>query len=133
MKTRLVVTALALLALGACAAPPDNARLNTLPVVDFGQSVPAAGDYILHFPAGKAIATDVAIGGNLFSQPARQVLKVKLKRDLYSYKKWVSFDKQHWLPSRDALAFKLDIKIPSYKFPHPGYIRLDLSEKPRDK
>jgi hypothetical protein len=121
------------MALGACAAPLDTARLNTLPVVEFGQPVPRAGDYVLHFPAGKAIATDVAIGGNLFKQPAREVLRVKLKRDLYSYKKWVSFDRQHWLPSRDALAFKLDIKIPSYKFPQPGHIRLDLSEKSADK
>lgn len=129
MKMKLALLPLALLPLAACAAPLNTAKLDSLPVVEFGQPIPKAGGYILHFPAGKPIPTDVEIGGNLIARPVHQVLTVKLNQGIYSYKKWVSFDKRHWLPSREVLALKMDIKIPGYKYPHPGHIRLDLSKK----
>lgn len=129
MKMKIALLSLALLGLGACAAPPTAATLDKLPVVDFGKPVPANGDYILHFTAGKPIPTQVEIGGNLFQQPARHTLTVKLKQDIYSYKNWISYDKQHWVSGRDALAVKMNVKIPGYTYPHPGHIRLDLSQK----
>jgi hypothetical protein len=129
MNTKFGLLSLGLLALSACATPPSQSQLAGLPVVEFGQAVPRSGDFILHFPAGKDIPTDVAISGDIFQQPAQQVLTVKLKRDIYSYKQWMSYDKQHWLDGRDALGVKLDIKIPGYTYPKPGHIKLDLFEK----
>lgn len=129
MTKKLIPLSLCLLALSACATPPDSAQLANLPVVEFGNPVPGGDKFILHFPAGKTIATDVEISGNLLVKPARQVLKVKLKQDIYSYKQWVSYDKQHWVKAHDTLAFKLAAKIPGYQFPHPGYIKLDISKK----
>lgn len=129
MKMKLMLLSLGLLTLNACAAPLDQARLAKLPVVEFGNPVPANNDFILHFPAGKTIPTNVEIGGNLIVKPAQRVLKVKLKQDIYSYKKWMSYDKQHWVPARDALVIKLAAKIPGYQYPRPGYIKLELSKK----
>lgn len=131
MKLKIAVLCLGLLVLSACAGatPPSSAMLDKLPVIEFGKTIPANSDYILHFPAGQAIATDVNIGGDLIAHPAQHRLTVKLNRDIYSYKQWVSYDRQHWVLGHDALALKLDVKIPSYTYPHPGHIRLDLSEK----
>jgi hypothetical protein len=128
MKTKIVLLSLGMLVISACSTPPSQSELSTLPVVEFGQTVPDGGDYILYFPAGKDIPTDVVINGNLFQTTAQQVLTVKLKHDIYSYKQWVSFDNQHWLHARDALDFKLDVKIPGYKYPKPGHIRLHMSK-----
>jgi len=129
MKLNVAVLSLGLLALSAGATPPSTSMLDKLPVIDFGNAVPTSGDYILHFPAGKAIPTDVTIDGDLIEHAAQQKLTVKLNRDIYSYKKWVSYDKQHWVLGHDALALKLDVKIPSYTYPRPGHIKLDFSTK----
>lgn len=129
MKFKFAVLGMSLLSLSACATPPSSESLDALPVIDFGNVVPAGSDYILHFPAGKAIPTDVRIGGDLLEHPAQQTLTVKLNRDIYSYKQWVSYDKQHWVQGNDAIALKLDVKIPSYTYPQAGHIKLDVSKK----
>ena len=129
MKSKMVLLILSLLAMSACSTPPSQSSLAGLPVVEFGQAVPSSGDFILHFPAGKDIPTDIAISGNIFQQPAQDVLTVKLKRDIYSYKKWMSYDKQTWLNAHDVFGVKLDIKIPSYTYPKPGHIKVDMFEK----
>ena len=129
MKTKMVLLFLGLLATSACATPPTPSELAILPIVEFGQEAPSSGDFILHFPAGKAIPTDVAIEGDIFQAPARHVLTVKLKRDIYSYKEWMSYDNHHWVDARATLGAKLDVKIPSYTYPKPGHIRLDMFEK----
>ena len=130
MKKRIILPILAaLVVLGGCAMPPNQNEIDQFPVIQFGESVPENGDYILHFTAGEEIPTTVNIEGDIFQQPAKQVIKVKLKRDIYSYKEWMSYDKQHWLNGQDALGVKLDIKIPGYHHPKPGHITLNLSEK----
>jgi hypothetical protein len=129
MKTKLVLLSLGLLATSACATPPSPSQLAQLPVVEFGEAAPSSGDFILYFPAGKDIPTDVVIEGDIFQEPARHVLTVKLKRDIYSYKDWMSYDNRNWVDARDTLGAKLDIKIPSYTYPKAGHIRLDMFEK----
>jgi len=129
MNTKMILLFTGLLATSACAVPPSQSELATLPVIKFGETVPSSGDFILHFPAGKDIPTEVEITGDLFQQPAHQVVTVKLKRDIYSYKDWMSYDNQHWLDARNTLGVKLDIKIPGYTYPKPGHIKLDMFEK----
>lgn len=129
MNTKMSLLFIGLLATSACATPPSPAELATLPVVTFGETAPSGSDFILYFPAGKDIPTKVEISGDLFQQPAHQVLTVKLKRDIYSYKDWMSYDNQHWLDARATLGMELDIKIPGYTYPQPGHIKLDMFEK----
>ena len=129
MKPRIILSALTLISLGGCAMPPSQSEISQLPIVKFGQPVPGNGNYVLHFPAGQDIATDVGIEGDIFQKPAHKVLKVRLKRDIYSYKDWMSYDKQHWLSARDALGIKFDVKLPGYSYPKPGHIKLELFDK----
>lgn len=129
MKTRIMLSALALLAISGCAMPPSQNEINQLAVIQFGKPVPKSGEYILYFPANEAIPTTVSIEGDIFQKTAKQVLMVKLKRGIYNYKEWISYDKQHWLNGEDALGVKLDIKIPGHQYPRPGHITLNLSEK----
>lgn len=129
MKTKIALLSLLIMVFSGCATPPSKSELDGLPVVEFGEAVPASGDYILYFPADQDIPTNVGIEGDIFQQPAQHVLKVKLKRDIYNYKEWMSYDKQHWLYGRDALGFNLDIKIPGYHYPKPGSIKINMSEK----
>src|SRR6185437_13461317 len=63
-----------LFAAAGCASmqQPSAEELGRLPVVQFGDPVPAGGEYILFFPADKPIPTNVAIKGNIFSREAEQ-------------------------------------------------------------
>jgi len=129
MKSKIVLLSLVLMIISGCAMPPGQDEIAGLQVVKFGEAVPESGDYILFFPAGQDISTDVAIEGDIFQQPAQHVLTVKLKRDIYSYKEWMSYDKQNWLYGRDELGLKLDIKIPGYYYPKSGHVKINLFKK----
>jgi len=133
MKTRIVLLTLVLTVFSGCAMPPSKTELIGLPVIEFGEAVPTNGDFILYFPAGQKIPTNVAIEGDIFQQSANGVVTVKLKRDIYSYKEWLSYDKQNWLKGRDALGVTLDIKIPGYHYPKPGHVKINLSEKNKEQ
>jgi len=132
METKIVLLTLGLMVFSGCAMSPSKNELAGLPVVEFGEAVPSNGEYILYFPAGQAIPTNVAIEGDIFQQSAYEVVTVKLKRDIYSYKEWLSYDKQNWLYGRDVLGVKLDIKIPGYHYPKPGHVKINLSEKKKN-
>jgi hypothetical protein len=108
---------------------PLSEDLSKLPVVTFGGSVPADRDFILYFPAGQPIPTTVRIQGNLFERPTNETLSVKLLKDVYAYKEWVSFDRQHWLKGEDTFGLKVRVRVPGYGHPRPGEIDVELNEK----
>ena len=129
MKRRIMLLTLGLIFLNGCAMAPSKTTLAALPVIEFGETAPADGNFILHFPAGKNIPNDIGIEGDIFEQTSHHVLNVKLNRDIYTYKNWISYDNKKWIYGQDALAVKLDIKIPGYDHPKPGHINISLSEK----
>ena len=132
MKKQLVLISLAsLFALSGCATmlAPSRESLSSLPVVKFGDAVPADMEFILYFPAGKLVPTHVSIKGSLFAQEAEQTLNVTLRKDVYTYKNWVSFDRTNWLKGDEAIASNLEIKIPSYEHPKPGVIKIQMDTK----
>lgn len=116
------------LVLGGCAQLPADQELAQYPIITFGDPVPKGKPYILHFVAGKPIPTAVMIDGNLLQKTAAQTLTVTLSRDIYSYKKWASFDGKHWDDARKLLTIKLDVKVPSYQHPHNGRIHLTVDQ-----
>ncbi len=132
MKNILVPLAMALLAgLGGCASlqKPTTESLDAIPVVRFGETVPAKGDFILHFPAGKPIPVVTIIKGSAISKEAESTLNITLKKDIYAYKRWVSFDRKTWQRDDEALGFNVEIKIPGPEHPKPGLIRLQVDLK----
>ncbi len=108
---------------------PTNETFASLPIIKYFDQVPAGKDYILHFPAGKPISTSVSIKGTVFAQEAEDILEVTLKKDIYAYQRWISYDKNNWIDGDDAIDFKLEIKIPGYKHPKPGIIAVQMDNK----
>jgi len=113
----------------ACSVPPKPSDLKGIPVVTYGQNTPANKSFVLYFKAGQPINTNVKIRGNLFEKDNFSVISVKLKKDLYVYKNWVSSDRKIWVDSNSALGIKLHVKLPGPKFPKPGLIDLHIYEK----
>jgi len=130
IKTLRLPSIALLLFLSACASlPPSAESLSGLPVVEFGGTVPATQDYILFFPAGKPIPVDVAVKGNIFAKDAEQRLDVTLRKDIYVYKEWVSYDRVTWRNGRDAIKTSAQMRIPGYRHPEPGLMKIQMDER----
>lgn len=117
------------LSLIGCSMSPSKPEFDQLTVVTFGDPLPKDQDYILYFPANAPITTNVSIDGNLLQQPAKDELTVKLNKDIYTYKNWVSFDKQNWVISHDVINVRAVVKIPGTQHPEPGVIHVSINEK----
>ena len=108
---------------------PTSETLTSLPIVTYGDQVPVGKDYILHFPAGESISTFVSIKGTAFAQEAEDTLEVTLKKDIYTYQRWISYDNKHWIDGDDAIDLKVEIRVPGYKHPKPGIIAVQMNNK----
>jgi len=129
MKTTLFAISLSCMTLAGCSSLPSQTVISQLPVVTFGEPVPQGQEFILHFPAGKPIGTNVTIEGNLFDKPAKEQMFVKPNKDIYAYKNWVSFDRTKWNIGKDILSVQAKIKIPGPTHPELGIIYLKVDEK----
>ncbi|MEN8177394.1 MAG: hypothetical protein ABFS39_02110 [Pseudomonadota bacterium] len=131
MKLKTVLLSSVILLASGCASiqQPSDAEFAALPVIQFGNTVPADGKYILHFPQDVAIDTPVTFGGNLFIADDVQTLTVTPKQDIYAYKEWVSYDRKHWRYADDAMQANLQLKLPGYDHPKTGYLTLRLERK----
>jgi len=111
----------------AAAASPSYETLAKLPVISFGETVPAT-DHILLFPAGKPVSFSVFIMGSLFESPVNADLTVKPVRDIMIYREWASLDGRVWMPRGDLIRSDVEAKIPGYNHPYPGElkVRMDL-------
>lgn len=122
------MSACALLAVAGCATQPPSAdQLSKLPVVQFGETVPAGGDYILFFPPDKPIPTSVSIKGSIFAKEAEQRLDVTLRKGIYVYKNWISYDRVTW--RNDAIKTDIRVVLPSYAHPEPGFMKVQMDEQ----
>jgi hypothetical protein len=113
----------------AAASPPSFEKLSKLPVVRFGDPIPAT-DHILLFSAGQPISISIIIEGSLFSQPAKSELTVTPAREVFVYRDWASLDGLIWMQRSDLIKSDVVVKIPGYNHPEPGVlkVRMDLPE-----
>lgn len=131
MKT-VLVSMLFMAALGtltACASVPKPGELDNLARVHFGEKVPANQDYVLVFDAGQKIPLSIQIDGGLIARGLDERDTVTLKKTIYTYKKWASFDGYNWIDARKLINLSLKVKFPGYKNPNPGLIHIKLEEK----
>jgi hypothetical protein len=127
-----VLTALSLailLHLSGCASLPSPETLRDLPVVKFGDPVPAGREYILFFPADTPISLTTSVKGNIFAKEAEQELQVTLRRGIYAYRNWISYDRVTWRVGREAIKGDVEVRIPSYQHPEPGSVRIRMDER----
>jgi len=113
----------------AAASSPSYETLAKLPVVRYGDPVPAT-DHILLFSAGQPITISFTIEGSLFSQPANTELTVTPSREVFVYRDWASLDGLIWRQRSELIKSDVIVKIPGYNHPAPGFmkVRMDLPE-----
>lgn len=113
----------------AAASTPSFETLSKLPVVRFGDPVPAT-DYILLFSAGQPITLSITIEGSLFSKPAKSELTLTPSHEIFVYRDWASLDGLVWMQRSDLIKSDVLVKIPGYNHPAPGElkVRMDLPE-----
>ncbi len=109
--------AAAVLSLSGCAGlmPPKTEDMARVPVVRYGDAAPAGQEFVMFFPAGMELPVVATVDGTLLEQQAKANMQVSLKRDVYIYQHWVSFDGKTWLVSRDAIDGRFEIKLPGDK------------------
>lgn len=108
---------------------PDANVFEALPIIKLGQEKPVQGDYIVHLSASEIITATTTIEGTLFDKTDSKVLQAKLKKDLYMYKNWVSYDKKNWVKDNDAISGNFRVTLPSWDHPKAGEVLIELNTK----
>lgn len=103
--------------LAACSSlPPGPApsaeQTAKLPVVTIGQPLPAGDAYVLYFPAGTPLPIRTVVGGSAFAQGGESTLNVTLKRGIYGYRQYASFDQKTWVPWNQVIDTQFHMHIP---------------------
>jgi len=131
MKLKMILLIATVVLTNACTSISKSTieTIAGLPTVQFGEAVPANGEYVLHFPAGSPIDTPVTFGGNLFTEDDTEQLRVTPKQDIYVYRDWLSFDKKTWFNQKEQLKMDLQLELPGYDHPEAGYLILRLNKK----
>lgn len=115
MKTKLLFPLPVLLLSGCAAFGPTPEEIARLPVVRYGQPVPADGNFVLLYPADADLPVIARVDGSLFAKTDRTTLKVRIKQDVYTYRDLVSFDGKTWSRSQDKLTGTFNFTLPGWK------------------
>ncbi|SBP87164.1 hypothetical protein [Thiomonas delicata] len=127
-----MTAAAATLSLSGCAGLvlPSADSMAKLPVVRFGEQAPAHKEYVLFLPANTPLPVDASVEGTLLEKTAKASMTVTLKKGIYIYKRWVSFDDKTWVAGQDAVAGKFLITIPGEKTgANPGVMSAEFNLK----
>ena len=129
--TSQIALALFALSLTACSGllPPSTAEIAQAPQIRFGQPLPKGNNYVLHYPAGTPLPVSTVVDGNLFEHAGQSTLHVTLKRDVYVFKQFASFDGKNWQPARDLIETNLELRIPQEDGSNAGYLHIKMNQK----
>ena len=119
------------LALGACATAPSADEMAQTPVVRYGE-ITHAKSFVLLYPAGTPLPVVASVSGTLLSKGAEATMNVKLKRDVYVYQHWASFDGKHWERGDKLIQGMFKFELPGYrdgKGPLPGRMIAEFNLK----
>ena len=120
------------LSLGGCASmfPPKAEDLAQAPMVRFGEAAPTGKEFVTFFPAGAPLPVVATVDGTLLERKASASMQVALKRDVYLYRQWASFDGKTWVASKDAVGGKFLIELPGVKDgKNPGSMNAEFNLK----
>ncbi len=126
---RILVAACVLSLFGCACIPPSESEMAKLPVVRFGEAAPAK-DFVLLYPAGTPLPVQASVGGTLMAKPDQATLHVALKRDVYVYRHWISFDGKTWQYGRHAIDGKFEVRLPGTETgSNPGVMGVEFNQK----
>ena len=124
---RILITATICAVLSACAGmPPSAAEIAKVPQIQFGQPLPEGDNYVLHFPAGTPLPVSAVVDGNLFEHAGQATFHVTLKRDVYVYRRFASFDGQNWQSTRKLIDTHMELQIPQKDGSNAGMLHAGL-------
>ncbi|NOT64576.1 MAG: hypothetical protein HOP06_00750 [Methylotenera sp.] len=105
----------AIISMSGCASltTPSAQSLSQVPVVKFGEAAPS--DHITLYPAGASLPVLTSVKGSLFEKTDESTLNVTLKKNLYVYKQWVSFDGKSWMTGNKAITGNILMTLPGEK------------------
>lgn len=127
---RILIAAAICAVLAACAGlPPSAADIAKTPQIRFGQPLPEGDNFVLHFPAGTPLPVSTVVDGNLFEHDGQATLHVTLKRDVYVYRQFASFDGQNWQPVRKLIETNLELQIPQKDGRNAGMLHVKMDQK----
>lgn len=128
--TRILIAATICAALTACAGlPPSPAEIAKAPQVRFGQPLPKGDNYIMFFPAGTPLPVSTVVDGSLFKHSNQATLHVTLKRNIYVYRKFASFDGKNWQPAHDLIETRLELQVPQKDGSIAGLLHIKMDQK----
>lgn len=120
------------LSLVGCASwmAPSERSMAQVPVVRFGAQAPANKEFVVMYPAGTPLPIVASVGGTLMDQGDKATLHVTPKRDVYVYRRWVSFDGKTWTYGHHAVDGKFEIKLPGMENgSNPGALGLEFNAR----
>ncbi len=127
---RILIAATTCAVLAACTGlPPSAADIAKTPQIRFGQPLPEGDNFVLHFPAGTPLPVSTVVDGNLFEHDAQATLHVTLKRNVYVYRQFASFDGQNWQPVRKLIETNLELQIPQKDGSNAGMLHVKMDQK----
>jgi hypothetical protein len=111
-----MIFALLLFALTACGAisPPAALMDGKMKVVEIGSGKPDTDNYVLHIPAGVQFPLRLFVHGSLLEKELDLTKKISIKRDIYLYRQWTSFDGKKWLKPEETdnlIEFRTDVNL----------------------
>lgn len=118
--------------LTGCAAltKPSQETFSKLPVVKFGEAAPIGQKFIIFYPAGAPLAMVASVKGSLLTQPVQETLQVTLRKDVYGFENWVSFDGKTWQFYSEAVTGYFQVTTPGLENgKNPGTLSAEFNEK----
>jgi hypothetical protein len=96
----------------ASLATPSSQGMAQVPVVRFGDKAPKDIKFVTLYPAGINLPIVTSVKGSLFDKTDESTLIVTLKKDLYTYENWVSFDGKTWVASNKSITGEVKMTLP---------------------
>ncbi len=99
--------------LASCASmsPPTSLLIESVPVINVGESNDVPEEHIVFIPANTEFPVQFSIKGTIFNQNISSIVMTSLKKDLYLYKHWSSFDGKSWIKSHKLMRGEISAGI----------------------
>ena len=117
MKHLYWLPAIGLVGCAAFSNTPSASELAHLPVLEY-QALPDAkqapdAKFILHLPAGSSLPLNFKVSSTLLESTVEGALPrtATLRKSLYLYRGWASYDRQHWQPLEQLFRGELGVSV----------------------
>lgn len=97
---------LVVLFISSCALnqTPSSSLIDTVPVINVGESKSVPVDHIVFFPANTEFPIQFSVKGSVFNEDVTSNVMASFKKDMYLYKYWASLDGKKWVNSHKLMS-----------------------------